>query len=107
MTGRLRPRTREVIGHEVEEVEVVLCFVEVDVLQGPLAGRESGGEDVTCVGKMETYCCEEREKVAPLFGVGRVFPVDLNSLSQQPFGKLVRWNTYYLSHQTRKPQQGL
>lgn len=39
MATRLGPRTRKVIRHEVDEVQMDTRLSQVDVPQGPLAGR--------------------------------------------------------------------
>lgn len=43
VAGFVGPGAGEVVGHDVEEVEVLRCFGEVDVAEGPLAGWEAGG----------------------------------------------------------------
>lgn len=43
VAGFVGPGAGEVVGHDVEEVEVLCGFGEVDVAEGPLAGWEAGG----------------------------------------------------------------
>lgn len=105
VTSSLGPGPGKIVGHEVEEVEVLLGCAEVDVLEGPSAGGKSSAEEVAVAWEVYPNCCEKGEEVPALFEVGRVFPVDWNRVQWRVCG--VRMLTYCQYHQIQKLQQDL
>jgi hypothetical protein len=57
---------------------------EVDVLQSPFAGGESGGEGVLGAGEVLAEGCKEGDVVFALAGVCWVLPVDWTLVNPYP-----------------------
>lgn len=72
----VRPRAREVVAHEVDEVEVRGEGREREVAQTPFAGGEGGGEQVARGGERGAEGVEEVRVVCAVGEGGGVFPVD-------------------------------
>ncbi len=88
MAGGWGPGPREVIGHEVDEVEMATCLSEVDVPQGPLPCGKSRCEGVRGERERGSQRGEELNVVISLLGVGWMFPVD--------YGRVVSDETYLM-----------
>lgn len=99
MASGLGPWTREVIGHEVDEVQMATCLSQVDVPQGPLACWESRCERVSGGRKRSSQRREELDIVIPLMGVGWMLPVDYDRrmISDATYLMFSRWKTVLLS----------
>lgn len=76
MATRLGPRTRKVIGHEVDEVQMNTCLSQVDVPQGPLACWKSRCERIIWERERSSQSCEELNIVIPLMRVRWMLPID-------------------------------
>lgn len=76
LAAGVAPGAGEVVGHEVDEVDVLLDPGKVDVLEGPLVGGEGHDDHIFFCGKVEADRCEEGEEVAALLCVIGVLPVD-------------------------------
>ena len=79
VAGGRRPRTVEIVGHQVEKGEVSNCGGEVDVLESPRGGGEGRGEYVIGVWEVLAGGGEEGD-VGVTFGRRRgMFPVNFGS----------------------------
>lgn len=69
-----RPRPVEVVGIQVESIDVVGAPVQVDVLQDLSRGREGSSNQKTVLWKMDTGCRQQSQKVGTLSRRAWVFP---------------------------------
>lgn len=76
VAGSVASGAGKVVGHEVDEVDVLLDTGKVDVVEGPLVGGEGHDDHIFFCGKVEADRCEEGEEVAALLCVTGVLPVD-------------------------------
>jgi hypothetical protein len=74
VAGLVGPVAKEVVGHEVDGVEILGRLAQVDVLEDRLSGGEGSSEKVPVFGKVDTDGRNEREEVAALLWSARVLP---------------------------------
>lgn len=70
------PLAEEVVGYEVDRVEILGRLSQVDILQDSFHGREGGSEQVAVFGKVDADRCDQGEEVVSLLWGARVFPND-------------------------------
>lgn len=69
-----RPRPVEVVGIQVESIDVFGAPVQVDVLQDLSRGGEGSSNQKTVLWKMDTGCRQQSQKVGTLSRCAWVFP---------------------------------
>jgi len=68
------PLAVEVVGHQVEGVEIVGRLPQVDVLEDGFCGWKSGSQEIVLLGKVDADRCDESEEVVALLRGAWVFP---------------------------------
>ena len=74
MPALVRPGPVEVVGHEVDEIQVVGRPPDIDVIEHGSAGRQRGGEQVAVFWQVDADGRQQRQEVGSLLRVTRVLP---------------------------------
>lgn len=84
VAGLVCPLAKEVVGYQVDDVEVLGRPPQVDVLEEKFRGGQGGREQVAVLGKMKANRREQGEKIVPLLWGARVFPDNWIPLAAVP-----------------------
>lgn len=76
MTACFGPGPCEVVGHEIDKVEVGGSLPEIDIFQRPLACWEGSGENVVWRRERRSECGQKLDVVLSLLRIGWMLPVD-------------------------------
>lgn len=78
--------TVEVVGHEVEEIQVFCGPAQIDIAQDRAGGRECGSEKIVFFWKIHTYCRKKCEEIRALEFICGILPH--NCKNRQCLGRL-------------------
>ncbi len=98
------PLAVEVVGHQVEGVEIVGRLLQVNVLEDGLRGWESGGEKIVLLGEVDADRCDQGEEIVALLRSAGVLPNNYTDSKNRQFKAAIKGvNSYDLLSMPSRP----